>query len=88
MEKPQCQECKKRKKKLPKMKLYTFQELEHAYQNREKYKYTPDEQVWFYNLYNRVTGQNKTPGCGKCFANIRKHLEKQYINELENGTNQ
>ena len=80
-----CQKCKKRIKPIPTMKLYTLEELEHAYLTREMHQYTKDEQLWFYKLYNRVFNQTKTPGCGKCFVNIRQKLEQQYLIELQNG---
>lgn len=57
---------------------YTFEELELAHQKNKQSSFTKDEIAWYYNLYNRVFGTNKQPGCGKCFSNIRKHLETRY----------
>ena len=74
-----CHTCKT--KKLPTMKLYTFDELYDFYQVRDKHHYTPEEIANIYNLYNRVFNANKTPGCGKCFVNVRKKLTAQF--ELE-----
>lgn len=75
-----CHTCKS--KRLPKMKLYTFEELQTFYQNRDKYHYTQEEIAEIYNLYNRVFNDNKSPGCGKCFVNVRKKLTMQF--EVEN----
>lgn len=60
---------------------YTFEELEKAYMDGNKSSYTAEEQAWFYNLYNRVFNQNKQPGCGKCFLNVRKNLTARYKQE-------
>lgn len=53
---------------------YTEDELFRAYMEGNKSSYSKDETAWFYNLYNRVFKQNKQPGCGKCFVNIRRQL--------------
>ena len=63
------------------MANYTFEELEQAYGLMDKSTYTPDQQAWFYNLYNRVFKANKQPGCGKCFVNVRKALKERYYAE-------
>jgi hypothetical protein len=60
------------------MPNYTIEELEKAYNDGSKSSYTKDEQAWYYNLYNRVFNQNKQPGCGKCFMNVRKQLSLRY----------
>lgn len=75
-----CTTCKEPKPISLPMKNYTDEELERAYLEGNKSTYTREEQDWFYNLYNRVFKQNKTPGCGKCFVNIRKHLKNMYEN--------
>lgn len=62
------------------MENYTLDELEKAYLEGNKPTYTNEEIQWFYNLYNRVFNQQKKPGCGKCFVNIRKHLKNRYLN--------
>lgn len=73
-----CEEClnKTNEIELPKMRHdnCTEEELTRAFMEGNKSNYTPDEIAWFYNLYNRVFKQNKQPGCGKCFVNIRKQL--------------
>ena len=76
-----CDTCKEQELKLKDMGNYTFEELEKAYMEGNKRSYTPDEQAWFYNLYNRVFNQNKQPGCGKCFLNVRKNLTARYKHE-------
>ncbi len=75
-----CESCKNKinELKLSDMGNYTFEELEQAHKLGDKSSYTPDEHAWFYNLYNRVFNQNKQPGCGKCFVNIRKQLSIRY----------
>lgn len=65
------------------MPNYTPDELKQAYEMGNKSSYTPDEQAWFYNLYNRVFNKNQQPGCGKCFMNVRKRLTERY--KAENG---
>jgi hypothetical protein len=57
---------------------YTIEELQRAYEMGDRPSYTNDEHAWYYNLYNRVFKANKIPGCGKCFANIRKQLSTRY----------
>lgn len=60
------------------MENYTFEELEAAVPMLNKPSYTGDEQAYLYNLYNRVFNQNRQPGCGKCFVNVRKKLQARY----------
>lgn len=32
-----------------------------------------------YEIYNRITGENKRPnGCGKCFGNVTRQLKHYY----------
>jgi hypothetical protein len=75
-----CKECKEPKDISLPMKNYTDEELEQAHLQGNKSSYTQDEIAWFYNLYNRVFKTHKSPGCGKCFVNIRKHLTNIYQN--------
>lgn len=76
-----CETCKEHKEiGLPVMENYTLDELEKAYMTGNKSTYTNEEIDWFYNLYNRVFNTHKSPGCGKCFVNIRKHLTNRYLN--------
>lgn len=57
---------------------FTLEELKKAYERSGQSRYTNEEIAWFYNLYNRVFNQQKTPGCGKCFATVRKQLATRY----------
>lgn len=66
------------------MANFTLDELKTASDLSQKSSYTNDEIAWYYNLYNRVFQQNKQPGCGKCFANIRSALARRY-EALSNG---
>ena len=76
-----CETCKEHKEiGLPIMERYTLDELEKAHMTGNKSTYTNEEIDWFYNLYNRVFNTHKSPGCGKCFVNIRKHLTNKYLN--------
>jgi hypothetical protein len=75
-----CEECENKIQEieLPKMRFdnCTDEELTRAFMEGNRRSYTPDEVAWFYNLYNRVFKQNKQPGCGKCFVNIRRQLSE------------
>ena len=81
-----CEDCvnKINEIELPKMRFdnCTDEELTRAFMEGNKREYSKDEIVWFYNLYNRVFKQNKQPGCGKCFANIRKQLSTYAKHQL------
>jgi hypothetical protein len=74
----ECNDCKENNITLNKMENYVFEELEAAIPILNKSSYTNDEAAYLYNLYNRVFNQNKQPGCGKCFVNIRKKLQARY----------
>lgn len=74
-----CKECENKVNDVPTtFRPYSIEELEQAYNEGNKPIYTPQEVAWFYNLYNRVFGTNKQPGCGKCFVTIRRHLSQRY----------
>jgi hypothetical protein len=79
-----CETCKNKvnQTSLSSTPNYTLDELKRAYDMGEKPSYTNDELAWYYNLYNRVFKTNKIPGCGKCFANIRKQLSTRYRAEV------
>lgn len=73
-----CDTCKEQNiTELPKQN-YTLNELKLAAEQSNKRSYSGDEIAWFYNLYNRVFNTNRQPGCGKCFANIRRALNDRY----------
>ena len=57
---------------------FLLDELKLAHEKKDNYTFTKEEIAWYYNLYNRVFKSNKQPGCGKCFANIRKQLSHRY----------
>jgi|APGre2960657404_1045060.scaffolds.fasta_scaffold26698_5 hypothetical protein len=83
METTPCETCKKDKDiTLNTLPIYTTSELEQAYKEGNKRTYTQDEIKWFYNLYNRVFKQDRRPGCGKCFVNIRQALTERYKAEV------
>ena len=75
-----CEECENKIQdiELPKMRFdnCTDEELTRAFMEGNRREYSPDDVAWFYNLYNRVFKQNKQPGCGKCFVNIRRQLSE------------
>jgi hypothetical protein len=74
-----CDDCinKENEVSLPQTN-FILNELKLADEKKDNYKFTPDEVAWYYNLYNRVFKANKQPGCGKCFATIRKQLSTRY----------
>lgn len=43
-----------------------------------KYGITPDEWKWVYNLYNRIHGTKKNPGCGKCMKLVMDRMKHLY----------
>jgi hypothetical protein len=54
------------------------EEMDKALVLIDKYGITPAEQLWFYDLYNRVFKADKRPGCGKCFSNDAKIFRIKY----------
>jgi len=75
-----CDDCKDKEKEisLP-TQNFLLDELRTAHEKKDNYTFSNDEIAWYYNLYNRVFKSNKQPGCGKCFANIRKQLSQRFI---------
>jgi hypothetical protein len=73
-----CETCKNKPEVNLTPQNYSMEELKLAYEMGNRRSYTGDETAWFYNLYNRVFNQNKQPGCGKCFVNVRKALSSRY----------
>jgi len=79
METTPCETCNEEKEvSLKTLPNYTLSELERAYTEGNKRTYSREEIEWFYNLYNRVFKQDRRPGCGKCFVNIRTALTERY----------
>ena len=82
-----CEECDKEKEVQLSFGLSTRQEWDNVISLIKKYGLSRQEIDYIYGFYNRELKQNKTPGCGKCFYNICKNLEKRY-SALINQENQ
>ena len=79
-----CEECEKEKEVELSFGLSTRHEWDSVMTLIKKYGLSRDEINYIYGFYNRELKQNKKPGCGKCFYNICKSLEKRYT-ALING---
>jgi len=79
-----CEECEKEKEIQLSFGLSTREEWDSVMTLIKKYGLSRDEINYIYGFYNRELKQNKRPGCGKCFYNICKSLEKRYT-ALING---
>lgn len=79
-----CEECEKEKEVQLSFGLSTREEWDSVMTLIKKYGLSRDEINYIYGFYNRELKQNKKPGCGKCFYNICKSLEKRYT-ALING---
>lgn len=73
-----CEECDKEKEVQLSFGLSTRQEWDNVMKLITKYGLSREEIAYIYGFYNRELKQNKSPGCGKCFYNICKNLEKRY----------
>lgn len=73
-----CEECDKEKEVQLSFGLSTRQEWDNVMNLIKKYGLSRQEIDYIYGFYNRELKQNKSPGCGKCFYNICKNLEKRY----------
>lgn len=73
-----CIECDKEKEIELSFGLSTRQEWDNVMTLIKKYGLSRDEINYVYGFYNRELKQNKRPGCGKCFVNVCKNLEKRY----------
>jgi len=83
-----CEECDKEKEVELSFGLSTRQEWDNVMNLIKKYGLSRDEINYIYGFYNRELKQKKSPGCGKCFHNICKNLEKRYsylINQEKNN---
>ncbi len=83
-----CEECDKEKEVQLSFGLSTRQEWDNVMVLIKKYGLSRDEINYIYGFYNRELKQKKSPGCGKCFYNICKNLEKRYshlINQEKNN---
>lgn len=81
-----CEECEKEKEVQLTFGLSTRQEWDNIMNLIKKYGLSREEINYIYGFYNRELKQKKSPGCGKCFYNICKNLEKRY-NTLINEQN-
>ena len=54
---------------------------EHEIVLRVSHSVTKEVKQRFYQIYNRITGENRRPnGCGRCFVNVTKLLKHYYEN--------
>ena len=58
--------------------LSTKTEWDNVMKLTTKYGLSREEINYIYGFYNREFKEKKSPGCGKCFFNICKNLEKRY----------
>ena len=73
-----CEECDKEKEVQLSFGLSTREEWDNIMILIKKYGLSREEIDYIYGFYNRELKQKKSPGCGKCFYNICKSLEKRY----------
>jgi hypothetical protein len=73
-----CEECEKEKEVQLSFGLSTREEWDKVMILIKKYGLSRQEMDYIYGFYNRELKQKKSPGCGKCFYNICKNLEKRY----------
>jgi len=73
-----CEECDKEKEVQLSFGLSTREEWDRIMSLIKKYGLSSEEMNYIYGFYNRELKQKKSPGCGKCFHNICKNLEKRY----------
>jgi hypothetical protein len=78
-----CEECDKEKEVQLSFGLSTREEWDRIMVLIKKYGLSRDEINYIYGFYNRELKQKKSPGCGKCFYNICKNLEKRYKTLLD-----
>jgi ribonucleotide reductase alpha subunit len=78
-----CEECDKEKEVELSFGLSTREEWDKVMILIKKYGLSRDEINYIYGFYNRELKQKKSPGCGKCFVNVCKNLEKRYTSLLK-----
>ena len=83
-----CQECEKEKEVELAFGLSTRTEWDNVMKLIKKYGLSRDEINYIYGFYNREFKEKKSPGCGKCFYNLCKNLEKRYANLISQQNNQ
>jgi hypothetical protein len=74
-----CEDCEKEKEVEVSFGFTTKSEWENIMKLIKKYNITRQEQEYIYNFYNREFKENKRIGCGKCFVNVCKSLEKRWV---------
>lgn len=77
-----CEECDKEKEIELSFGLSTRKEWDNIMQLIRKYGLSREEINYIYGFYNREFKEKKSPGCGKCFYNLCKNLEKRYSSLL------
>lgn len=83
-----CEECDKEKEVQLSFGLSTRQEWDNVMKLIKKYGLSREEINYVYGFYNREFKEKKSPGCGKCFYNLCKNLEKRYANLISQQNNQ
>ena len=83
-----CEECDKEKELQLSFGLSTRQEWDNVMKLIKKYGLSRDEMNYIYGFYNREFKAKKSPGCGKCFYNLCKNLDKRYANLISQYNNQ
>lgn len=62
----------------------TSEELVYLASIRKMKRYSPNDRVVLYGVYNRIFGTNKRPtSCGKCLGDTHRELMKVY-NQYKN----
>ena len=82
-----CEECDKQKEVELSFGLSTRGEWDNVMKLIKKYGLSRDEMNYIYGFYNREFKANKSPGCGKCFYNLCKNLEKRYSSLISQQQN-
>lgn len=83
-----CVECDKEKEVELSFGLSTKTEWDNIMKLIKKYGLSREEINYIYGFYNREFKEKKSPGCGKCFYNLCKNLEKRYSNLISQQNNQ
>lgn len=83
-----CSECDKEKEVELSFGLSTRTEWNNVMKLIKKYGLSREEMNYIYGFYNREFKEKKSPGCGKCFYNLCKNLEKRYANLISQQNNQ
>lgn len=61
---------------------WTYEELEDIQSLMERSRYSHEQLLKIYDLYNRIFNENKSPtSCGKCNVNKLNSLKRKYEEE-------